>query len=177
MKFQDVLDKGITFSSDNRKLEPHDIADLETLIQAKLPTPYVDYLLHANGGEIDCHFTPNDIDGYASVIHWPKGNGMFDDEEYTIVQYLFDIDNAIYYYKEWKPHLPSNTIVIGTNPGTTFYLLGVGPDNYGKIFAWRLVPVNRMEHPDTAGLAYPGFIADNFIEFLLTLQNIEVMEE
>ena len=33
-----------------------------------------------------------------------------------------------------------------------------------------------MEDPDTAGYAYTGFIADSFLEFLISLQNIEVME-
>jgi len=34
-----------------------------------------------------------------------------------------------------------------------------------------------MEHPDTAGMAYPGFIADSFVEFLLTLQNVDVIDD
>jgi len=124
MNFQDALDKGITFPSQHRKLEQHDIADLEIIIQAKLPEQYADYLLHANGGGINCHVTSNDRHGYASVIHWPEGNGLFDDKEYTIVQYLFNIDWIVSYYKEWKEHIPPHTIVIGTDPGTTFYFFG-----------------------------------------------------
>lgn len=172
MKFQDILDKGITFTSQYRKLTPYDIAALERRIQAKLPEIYVDYLLHANGGDITCPFIGNNLSGYVSVIHWPDGN-----DEYTTVQYMFDIDTVVSYYTEWKSHLPPHTIVIATDPGTTFYLLGIGPDNFGKIFAWELTAVNRMENPDTAGYAYLGFICDSFVELFLTLQSVDVFKD
>jgi hypothetical protein len=145
------------------------------MIQAPLPKQYRDYLLHANGGEINCHFTSNDIDGYAILVHWPKGNGIFDDEEYDIVQYFFDIERIMEYYKSWKQSLPEKTLVIGTNPGTTFYLIGFGRENKGKIYAWNIEYTNMMEDPDTAGYAVTGFIADSFVEFLLSLQNIDVI--
>ena len=175
MRFKDVLDKGITFDSPHPPLTPQDIAKLETLIQDPLPDQYRDFLLHSNGGKINCHMTPKDIDGYATLIHWPKDNGMFPDEEYAIAQYLHNMQDIIDYYQSWKHSLPEHTLVIGTDPGTTFYLIGFGPENKGKIYAWYIVGTNRMEDPDTAGYAYTGFIADSFVEFLTSLQSPELV--
>ncbi len=172
MRFQDLLDKGIEFPSEDPPLTPQDIADLESLIQAPLPEDYRDYLLHANGGEIDLHFTKLNIYGYYTTAHWPKDNGIFEEEEVAHVQYFFALEKVVRYYKNWKDKLPADTLVIGTDPGGDFYLMGIGPQNRGKIYIWCFVMANRMEEPDLMARAYLGFIADNFVELVLSLKKI-----
>lgn len=177
MKFKDILEKGITFSSNSAPVSPENLAELETIINGKISEEYRDFLLHTNGGEINCHFTEKDLDGYLTLIHWPKGNGIFNDEEYSIVQYFFDIDRIISYYNEWKEFLPEKTFIFAMDPGSTYYLIGFGPENRGKIYAWRIEDADAMEEPDTEGYAYLGFIADSFVEFILSLQDISLLAQ
>lgn len=177
MRFQDLLDKGIMFPSENSPLTPQDIANLETLIQAPLPEQYRDYLLHANGGEIEYPALGKNLNGYIATIHWPKDNGIFNDDEYTIVQYLHNLQQILWYYNEWNESLPPQTLVFATDPVTTFYLIGFGPENKGKIYAWRTVEENDPEDEETSGYAYEGFMANSFVELILSLQNIDVLKQ
>ncbi len=172
MNFNDLLKKGFKFTSERQKLQAHDIQDIELLINAKLPEQYRDYLLYTDGGAVINENLPKSYRGYATKIHWPKNNGIFPDEEYDDVMYLHSKEKIFFFYHNYKHDLPENTIVIGTDPGLTCYLIGVGKENSGKIYAWRIVPLNVYETGGVAGKSYLGFIANSFVEWILSLEDI-----
>lgn len=177
MFFSTLLEKGFAFPSESAPLNKTDITLLEAMISSTLPLEYQDYLLHANGGEVVVPDVPEALSGYGVLIKWPAGNGHLPDEMYSIVQYFFDLEDLCTYYDNWKVSIPENTIVIGRDPGTTFYLLGFGKHNYGKITAWRVVASHQLEaNGETSSIAFEGAIADNFVEFLLSLKDLDIIQ-
>ncbi|WP_178139298.1 SMI1/KNR4 family protein [Desulfovibrio litoralis] len=174
-QFKDLLDGGIEFRlEDTPTLTPFDIVKIEKMIQAPLPEQYRDYLLHANGRNVNKHMTECD-DSYCFKVFWPTNNGVFPDEEYRLFNNFFSYDEHAefptetlqYNLETWKEHLPKETLPIGRGPGGNYILIGFGEENKGKIYYWCIKSVNIMEQDDdTVAKAYLGFIANSFVEFI-----------
>ena len=175
---QKLLEQGIEFFAGGPKLTAQDIKKIELMIEAPLPDQYRNYLLHANGGTLDKHMCKGFDDGYCSKVYWPKGNNIFPDEEYRMLNNFleynenpkYESETLYYNFMTWKEYLPQETLPIGRGPGGNYFLIGYGKKNVGKIYYWCIVSVNIMEHDDdTCAIAYDGFIADSFVEFIQTM--------
>lgn len=179
--FQDLLDAGITFELFGPRITPHDIAQLESELNYKLPEQYRDYLLYANGGDLDKHMTEDD-NGYYFLIKWPESFAhLFPDDDGNLFAYFHALDNSqpfndpavttLRYGMVTWPFRPKGTLhIANTAGGGDFILLGLGEHNYGKIILWRLVGTNRVESPDVAAVAYETVLADSFVDFILSLR-------
>lgn len=179
MQFADLLDQGYEFKSSGPQLQPQDIVALEQELGFALPKDHKDFLLHANGAKVKVTKLPRSTSGYATKIYWPKNNDLFPDEEYGIVDYLFDKEEVIAHRDvEYESFLPEDTYIIATSPGTNLYLMGYGDSNYGKIYAFHYEYNNREYNPAGGdGKAYVGFIANSFVEWMLSLDDLIRLED
>jgi hypothetical protein len=186
-EFADLLAKGVTFIPyeppyPSPVLHPQDIARWETIINAPFPKQYRDYLLHCNGGEV--RISPehrHTVDVYQFDIQWPHGlTGKTPD---SLLGYFYMIQEIPehephftmtfdYNYNTWKEVLPPDTFPIANDPCGSQILIGLKGDKKGKIYFWMREFVNAMENPDIAALAYTGWIAASFVEFILSLEYI-----
>ena len=183
MQFQDLLNKGVTFIPQGPPLAPQDIARWETIINAPFPEQYRDYLLHANGGAM--RISPKHeetYDCYAFNITWPEG--LRGKTPRSLLGVFFSIQDIPtgqegftltfdYNYNAWKDVLPPNTFPIATDPGGHYLLIGLKGENRGKIYFWMLDSANPMDTPEIAAYAYMGWVADSFVEFVLSLEYMD----
>lgn len=187
-QFADLLKKGITFipfapPSASPPLTPHDIGKWEQIINAPFPEQYRDYLLHCNGGGM--RVIPEhkfETESYCFTIKWPEG--VQDKTPNSLLGKFFMIQEIPtgekkftltfdYNYNAWKEVLPPDTFPIATDPGGNYILIGLKGENKGKIYFWALESANPMDTPEIAAYAYTGWIADSFVEFILSLEYID----
>lgn len=183
MPFADLLAGRYKFWARGPKLAPQDVASLERMINAPLPGEYRDYLLHANGG-IFVNEAVED-DGYFVTVHWPKGNGIFPDEDDVLFGHFFWIDDSLtiadveysetisYNYEIRKDFLPENTLPIAGDPGGGLFLIDFGKEKSGEVTYWRALHVNQLslaENDHTLARAFQGQVADSFSNFVLSMR-------
>lgn len=126
-------------------------------------------MLHVDGGSIDCHLPHTEArSGYGIIVHWlkddvhwPKGSGSTPgtQAENNCVHTLLNMEKILWYYEEWG-ELLKDMLIFATDCKSLFYLIGTGPENRGKIYAWR---------SDLDEELYFGAVADGFAEFLLSI--------
>lgn len=146
------------FEHPGKKISVRNLDALEKRLGVCLPDDYRSFLLTIDGGRprkrdtfrIGKH-NASLLDVLYSVRH--------EDEEYTLERMRLVFDDRI----------PEDLLPIGEDQGGSQICLGIGKENYGKVFFW------DMEYEDeqpTYDNVYP--IADSFGEFLDSLYSSEV---
>lgn len=140
-------------------LRKRELTALEKKLGVRLPDAYREFLLRINGGR------PRTLDAFdigkknSSLINMLYSMRRDDDEEeFTIYQ-----EHLLF-----EDRIPKDLLPVGEDQGGSQICLGIGKENYGKVFFW------DMEYEDeqpTYDNVYP--IADSFAEFLDSLYNYE----
>jgi hypothetical protein len=153
------------------KAQVADVERFETLIGAKLPAEYRDFLLASNGGKPDFSVDRN--------IYFPitwKGQAWSKALDGAFLETLGSLDPAAKsslaksfdYLRKSEKMIPDDTIAIGTAGGGAI-LLGVGAKNSGQVYYWSQA---HMSHEDNRVPGYDnvGFVAKDFPAFLQLLR-------
>lgn len=161
-------------------LQPHEspanekqLLQMETLIGAKLPQDYREFLLKNNGA------TPktdeNEFDYVGFPIEW-SGQSWADRYRAAMLDALYSLDrNAplpwwdAYEDFSKSQRIPHDTIPIGLDPGSNQILLGISGANRGKVFFWAM---DQAPIDDDAQATHDnvGLIANSFNEFVKNLR-------
>jgi len=165
-----------------------DIEGIEKKIGSTLPSDYVDFMKQYN----DFNPEPQQEYGYCYNVNWSENqderlklfNSVETLEEWFIIHpepplintggiasRVSNVSNAIETYLEkGQERIPIDTIPIASTGGSHLLLMGVGENNYEKIFYW----VMDLEcEPGEPTYDNVGFVASSFSEFLDSLYPCE----
>jgi cell wall assembly regulator SMI1 len=114
----------VTIEGEGCRIDERRVADIETLVAAKLPSGYRDFLLRHNGGRP----TPDviDINGLPGGAADIKNFFGFDQE--------FESENLIWHFEIMRENVPWRHLlpIAGDSFGNTF-CLDLAPDSYGRV--------------------------------------------
>lgn len=165
----------IDFIYHKDKLPSQDeVIKLELTIGASLPSEYRDYLLKRGGGvspDDDVAFrytdpgvlTKNKFTGESLLAY--LSSAVTDDKGISELMTHYHYMNSEYSENNF---IPSNMIIIGSDPGGSNVLLGITGEHIGKVFFW---DVSLFPQGDDVPETYRNisFVADSFTEFLGSL--------
>lgn len=140
-------------------MSKRDLAALEKRLGLRLPDDYREFLLTINGGRPRTHEV-FDIGKKDSSLLDILYSAKRDDEHQDLTVFRR--------HRLLEKRVPRDLLPIGEDQGNSQICLGIGEENYGKVFFWDLE--DEREQPTYENVA---LIADSFAEFLDSLYSDE----
>jgi len=155
-------------------LSDEELCAFEAQIHIRLPPQLRSYYLRWNGGLPSPTSIPMNSGVWVKVT-WLVGSAAASTGSAVILSGLFIINSDLgtdflRTWNDFKSCFSDSYLCFARNPGSSLFLIGIAPNNFGRIFFWR--PGYQTEGceghpPDDSGIAY---VADSFVEFLLALR-------
>ena len=146
-------------------INENDLNEQEKYFKCKFPEDYKKFLLEYNGGipERDIvSFTEKDeiTENYIELIL-----GICNEYAYSLKR-----KNNMFHNR-----IPSNTIIIASDPGGNLFLMSIRGDDYGTIYFWdHEEEVCEGQEPDYSNLI---FVAKSFTDLLNNLKDISELDD
>ncbi len=160
------------------------LIEIETELGFTLPHQIRQYYLKYNGGYPRPLDIPQD-DGVAVRVKWDLQTQSEAAKHASVVlvgeTYLFDSANEssdlMYRWRRAK-NITKGMFQFAQDPGGDAFLIGVAPENLGKIYYW--ATERDWKYGEGAPIASPefiGLVANSFVEFLLAYRTEPSREE
>ncbi len=134
------------------------IQKVEQSIEHELPIQYKAFLLKNNGGRPKPAYFNIRWSDEQPVKGWNR----------DFIHFFLSINDSgssdfLEYYETFKGRIPNDTVSIAYDQGGNQILLGIGSQNYGKVFLW----MHSYEADEEEDVDYSnvGFVANSFDEF------------
>jgi len=148
-------------------IDDDDLRALENHLGVALPPPYRAFLLRVNGGR------PSPEDVFESCLGPGKGSMLRlffyvrhpDRQTRTIAHQRFAFEKRI----------PDDLLPIGVDAGGSIIGIGIGSENYGKVYFWKLYDEIDLEEGEKPGYYNVYLLAEDFDQFLDSFYDMEPM--
>lgn len=148
---------------------------LDAKLGVPLPSQLRSYYSRWNGGLPIPSNIPMNKSAWVRIF-WKPGTPAASVGVATAFEGLYKIDSTdpgTDFYETWKDfksHLPQDTLCFARDPGGSQFLIGTQAHNLGKIYFWE-----RSYQADIANGEQPSYdniadVANSFVEFLLALR-------
>lgn len=150
------------------------ISRTEKIIGTRLPDQLRSYYLRWNGGLP----VPLDLRSGSFVcvpLSWRSGSLGASSGAIACLHDMLEIDGTtldfIQTWQSFSGRLPQGTLCFQRDPGGSLFLIGIAPDNLGRVFFWDRAleaDADQGESPDFSNVAD---VAPSFLDYLLSLRD------
>jgi len=143
----------------------NDIDELEQKLGVTLPPDYRAFLLRTNGGRPvpEDAFGDEDTGSMMNMFYAVKHERI----SFTIAQEK----------RAFRSRIPEDLLPIGDDAGGSQICIGIGPDNYGKVYFWRMYDEEDLDEGEKPDYRNVHLVSETFSEFLDTFREYEDDED
>jgi len=149
------------FEDSGPPIEEKDVAELERKLGVTLPPDYRAFLLRTNGGR-------------------PTPEDAFGDEEFGSILDMFyavkheePYSTICHQQRASRNRIPEDLLPIGYDAGSNEVCIGIGPDNYGKVYFWSMDDEEDLEEGEKPDYRNVYLLTETFDEFLDTFHDYD----